>query len=49
MATPFDVTAKDEASGGKSHQPNQRTNSGMVMKLVTATLRELPMKVASDA
>jgi hypothetical protein len=30
MATPFDVTAKDEASAGKSHQPNQRTNSWRV-------------------
>src|SRR5260370_19463950 len=49
MATPFDVTANDEASGGKSHQPNQRTNSGMVMKLVAATLKALPTKVASDA
>jgi hypothetical protein len=30
MATPFDVTAKDEAAGGKSYQPNQRTNSWRV-------------------
>jgi hypothetical protein len=33
MATPFDVTAKDEAAGGKSYQPNQRTKSGVFVHI----------------
>ncbi len=46
MAAPFALTANDEASGGKSHQPNQRTKSGMVTKLVTPTLKALRIKHA---
>ena len=34
---------------GKSHQPNQFTKSGMVRKLVSATLIALPMNVPSEA
>src|SRR5882757_7283454 len=48
-ATPFDVARQVELSAGKSHQPNQRTNSGIAMKLVAATLRALPIKVANEA
>jgi hypothetical protein len=33
MATPFDVMANDEASGGKSHEPNQRTKSGVFVHI----------------
>jgi hypothetical protein len=33
----------------KSHQPNQRMQSGIVTKVIPNTLMELPMKVASEA
>src|SRR5271165_2980485 len=33
----------------KSHQPNQRMQSGIVTKVVPNTPMELPMKVASEA